>query len=701
MSERIYGGRRSGVQIGRRTFVQGLAAAGIVSAFARPAMAMRRREAQTVLTGTRFDLTVEETLVNITGSSRMATTVNGSLPAPILRFREGETVTINVTNRLSEDTSIHWHGFRLPADMDGVPGLTFRGIRPGETFTYRFPIIQSGTYWYHSHSGMQEQTGVYGPVIMEPRAREPYTYDREYVIVLSDWTDENPDVVLSNLKQQSDYYNYHRRTVGTFIADAKRDGLGPTISDRLMWGQMRMSPTDIMDVTGATYTFLVNGQPPAANWNALFKVGERIRLRFINSSAMTTFDVRIPGLPLQIVQADGTDIEPVEVDEFRIGVAETYDLIVHPPRESAYTIFAQAEDRSGYARATLAPRPGMSGIVPPMDPRPLRTMTDMGMGDMAGMDMDGMKNMPGMQHSSPSSVTPAKSAGSAGMADMPGMDMDGMKNMPGMQHSSPPSATSTKNAGNAGMADMPGMDMGMHGSMPSAKSTKGHGTPPKMPPSTKGGAHGDMGGMDMSMPGMDMNMPGMNHGNMPGMAKPSPKPVTVNADGIDPKTLGDNPQVDNVAMAPKNRLAEAGDGLDGNGRRVLTYAQLKDRHSTNLPPVERELEFHLTGNMERFVWGFDGKKFSQAGPVRIKLGEVVRFVLINDTMMEHPMHLHGFLFAVENGQGDRLPLKHTINVKPGERMSFIFKADIPGHWAFHCHLMYHMEAGMFRTVLVA
>jgi FtsP/CotA-like multicopper oxidase with cupredoxin domain len=251
------------------------------------------------------------------------------------------------------------------------------------------------------------------------------------------------------------------------------------------------------------------------------------------------------------------------------------------------------------------------------------------------------------------------------------------------------------------MADMPGMDMGMHGSMPSAKSTKGHGTPPKMPPSTKGGAHGDMGGMDMSMPGMDMNMPGMNHGNMPGMAKPSPKPVTVNADGIDPKTLADNPQVDNVAMAPKNRLAEAGDGLDGNGRRVLTYAQLKDRRSTNLPPVERELEFHLTGNMERFVWGFDGKKFSQAGPVRIKLGEVVRFVLINDTMMEHPMHLHGFLFAVENGQGDRLPLKHTINVKPGERMSFIFKADIPGHWAFHCHLMYHMEAGMFRTVLVA
>jgi len=605
----------------RRRFIQGVAAGGAVLAFGRSALAMRNRVEPAVLSGDRFDLVIDETPVNITGRPRMATAVNGSIPAPTLRLREGDTVTINVTNRLSETTSIHWHGLRLPADMDGVPGLSFRGIRPGETFTYRFPIVQGGTYWYHSHSGMQEQTGLYGSLILEPRAKEPYSYDRDYVVVLSDWTDEDPTTIVSNLKQDSEYYNFHQRTVGTFFADAGRQGWGPTISDRLMWGGMRMSPTDIMDVTGATYTFLINGQPPAANWTALFKPGEKVRLRFINSASMSTFDVRIPDLPLRIVQADGTDIAPVEVDEFRIGVAETYDVIVEPRNEQAYTIFAQAQDRSGYARATLAPRPGMSGVIPPMDPRPLRTMTDMGMGDMAGMDMGGTKGMPDME-------------------GMPGMDMS----KPGTDHGA-----------------MPGMD---HGSMP--------GMDHKAMPGT--------GGMDMS----------------------GPKPPTVNADGVDPKTLQGKPEVDNVAMSPKSRLAEAGDGLDGNGRRVLTYAQLKSlRPAPHSSPVQQEIEFHLTGNMERFVWGFDGKKFSEAGPAHVKLGERVRFVLINDTMMEHPMHLHGFLFAVENGQGDRLPLKHTINVKPGERMSFVYTADTPGHWAFHCHLLFHMETGMFRTVVVA
>src|SRR6266852_5183683 len=632
------------MNLGRRRFVQGMASTGALLAFSPSALAMRDRVEAAVLTGDRFDLVIEETAVNVTGRKRMATAVNGSVPAPTLRFREGDTVTIKVTNRLSEDTSIHWHGIRLPADKDGVPGLSFRGIRPGETFTYRFPIVQTGTYWYHSHSGGQEQTGLYGPLILEPRARESYSYDRDYVVVLSDWSDEDPMTIVSNLKQQSDYYNFHQRTVGTFVADVKKQGWGPTISDRLMWGGMRMSPTDIMDVTGATYTFLINGQPPAANWTALFKPGEKVRLRFINSASMATFDVRIPDLPLRIVQADGTDIAPVEVDEFRIGVAETYDVIVEPRNEQAYTIFAQAQDRSGYARATLAPRPGMSGLIPPMDPRPLRTMTDMGMGDMAGMDMGGTKGMPDME-------------------GMPGMDMS----KPGTDHGA-----------------MPGMD---HGSMP---------------------------GMDMSKPGMSHgSMPGMDHGSMPGMdhkAMPGtggmdmsgPKPPTVNADGVDPKTLQGKPEVDNVAMSPKSRLAEAGDGLDGNGRRVLTYAQLKSlRPAPHSPPVQQEIEFHLTGNMERFVWGFDGKKFSEAGPVHVKLGDRVRFVLINDTMMEHPMHLHGFLFAVENGQGDRLPLKHTINVKPGERMSFVYTADTPGHWAFHCHLLFHMETGMFRTVVVA
>jgi CopA family copper-resistance protein len=591
-----------------------------------------------VLTGDRFDLVIGEIKINITGRARLATAVNGSVPAPILRFREGDTVTINVTNRLSETTSIHWHGFRLPADMDGVPGLSFPGIRPGETFTYRFPIVQNGTYWYHSHSGMQEQTGLYGPVILEPREREPYEYDRDYVVVLSDWTDEDPMTVVSNLKQQSDYYNFHRRTVGTFFEDVRDKGFGATVSDRLMWGQMRMSPTDIMDVTGATYTFLVNGQPPAANWTALFAPGERVRLRFINSASMSTFDVRIPNLPMKLVQADGSGVEPVEVDEFRIGVAETYDVIVEPRSDLAYTIFAQSEDRSGYARATLAPRLGMSGTIPQMDPRPMRTMADMGMGDMAGM---------------------------AGMNGMSGMGA-----MPGMKHNSMPS-----NSGSVPNGGMNQMEMGMsgmnHGSMSMGSA----------PPAQAATNH----------------MSGMN-----GMGMSGSMPPTANIEGIDPKTLKGNPEVDNVAMSPKNRLAEAGDGLDGNGRRVLTYAQLKSvSPSAHTQTVQQTIEFHLTGNMERWVWGFDGKKFSEAPPVHVKLGNRVRFVLINDTMMEHPIHLHGFLFAVENGQGDRLPLKHTINVKPGERMSFVYTADTPGHWAFHCHLLFHMETGMFRTVVVA
>jgi CopA family copper-resistance protein len=493
-----------------------------------------------------------------------------------------------VTNRLSEPMSIHWHGILLPNAMDGVPGLTFRGIEPGETFTYRFPVQQSGTFWYHSHSGMQEQTGLYGPLIISPRSPEPYAYDREYVVMLSDWTDEDPMTVVSNLKQQNDYYNFQQRTASTFKQDARAQGFKATLTDRLMWGKMRMSPTDIMDVTGSTYVFLVNGQTPAANWTGLFAPGERVRLRLVNAASMTTFDVRIPGLPLSVVQADGNDIEPISVDEFRIGVAETYDVIVTPPDEAAYTIFAQAQDRSGYARGTLAPRPGMAAAIPSMDPRPLRTMADMG---MSGMDMSKM--------------------------DMSKMSAEDMAKM---------AAQAAPDSGN----------------------------------------------------------------------------TDINADGVDPTTLAGKPNVDNIAMSTTSRLAEAGTGLEGNGRRVLTYADLKSLEPTTTDePPAREIEFHLTGNMERWVWGFDGKKFSEAAPVQVKLGERVRFILINNTMMEHPIHLHGFFTALENGQGDHLPRKHTVNVKPGERLTYLFTADIPGRWAFHCHLLYHMETGMFRTVLVA
>ena len=568
----------------RRRFV--LSAAGAAGAFSAVRWPLRRALAAPspapVLSGTEFALEIGPTPINITGQPRIATTVNGQFPGPILRWREGDTVTLAVSNRLSVPSSIHWHGIRAPSPMDGVPGLSFNGIAPGETFIYRFPVHQNGTYWYHSHSGFQEQTGVDGPIVIVPKGGYAQAFDRDYVVFLSDWSDENPDTIVSNLKFQNGYYNYGERTVGTFVDDAEKKGLAATVADRLEWGKMRMSPTDILDVSGATYTYLINGQPPGANWTALFHSGERVRLRFINGSSMSIFDVRIPDLRMTVVQADGNDVEPVTVDEFRISVAETYDVIVQPPAERAYTIFVQPEDRSGYARGTLAPRPGMTAPIPPMDPRPLRTMADMGMGSM--------------------------------------------------DHGS-----------------MPGMDMG--------------------------------------------SMPGMDHGSMPGM---SGRQASAEA-----KKLQGSVEVDNVAEMPTERLNRAGEGFPP-GRRVLTYADLRaTRPGSDPRPPSQEITLHLTGNMQRFIWGFDGKKFSEAGPIELKLGDRVRFVLINDTMMEHPIHLHGLWSELENGHGEYRPYKHTINVKPGEKLSYLVSADTPGRWAYHCHLLYHMEMGMFREVHVA
>ena len=582
----------------RRRFLQGAAAAGVSTllpwslrdALAAPA---------SVLSGTEFALAIEEVPLTINGRQASATGVNGQVPAPILSWREGDTVSLAVTNRLSEPSSIHWHGVRTPAPMDGVPGLSFRSIMPGETFVYRFLVKQSGTYWYHSHSMFQEQTGLYGAIVIQPRSGYAQAFDRDYVVLLSDWSFEQPETIVSNLKFQSDYYNYGQRTLGTFVEDAQRRGLAETVADRLEWGSMRMSPTDILDVSGATYTYLLNGQPPGANWTALFRPGERVRLRFINGSSMSIFDVRIDGLPMTVVQADGNDIVPVTVDAFRISAAETYDVIVQPGPDRAYTIFAQSEDRTGYARGTLAPRAGMDAPIPSMDPRPMRTMTDKGMG--------------GMEHGS-----------------MSGMNMD-PGSMPGTEHSS-----------------RPGM------------------------------SHG-------SMPGMQMD-----HGRMAAM-KASPEA----------KQLQGSVGVDNVAMMPTERLNRAGEGFPP-GRRVLTYADLRALKPGNDPrPPSHEITLHLTGNMERFIWGFDGKKFSESGPIELKRGDRVRFVLINDTMMEHPIHLHGLWSELENGHGEYRPYKHTINVKPGEKLSYLVTADAPGRWAYHCHLLYHMETGMFREVHVA
>ena len=605
----------SGRDITRRRFVQGIAAAGVLAAVPWPLRRGWAGPRTQVLNGTDFALEIGPVPMNITGRLVTGTGVNGSVPAPILRWREGDTVTLAVTNRLAEPSSIHWHGIRTPSPMDGVPGLSFAGIPPGETYVYRFPVHQSGTYWYHSHSEFQEQTGVYGAIVIEPKGGYVQRFDHDYVVLLSDWSDESPETIVSNLKFRSDYYNFGQRTLGTFVEDVNRQGLAATVADRLEWGKMRMSPTDILDVTGATYTYLINGQPPAANWTALFRPGERVRLRFINGSSMSIFDVRIDGLPMTVVQADGNDVEPVTVDEFRISVAETYDVIVQPKADRAYTLFVQPEDRSGYARGTLAPRPGMVAAIPPMDPRPMRTMADMGMG--------------GMDHGS-----------------MSGMDMGSMGNMP--------------------------MN---HGSM----------------------QHGSMPGMDHSaMPGMTMDHSAMGHGSMPGgssmagMAGPS----------SEAKKLEGSVGVDNVARMPTERLNKAGEGFPA-GRRVLTYADLRATRPSDDPrPPSRDITLHLTGNMERFMWGFDGKKFSEAGPIVLQRGERVRFVLINDSMMEHPIHLHGLWSELENGHGEFRPYKHTINVKPGEKLSYLVSADTPGRWAYHCHLLYHMEMGMFREVRV-
>jgi len=622
----------------RRRFIQGLAAGTAITGLNLsrwPALALGSVPAPPVLIGDRFDLVIESLPVNFTGHAAFATAVNGLVPGPLLRWREGDTVTLSVTNRLDVDSSIHWHGVRAPAEMDGVPGLSFRGIAPGETFVYRIPVRQSGTYWYHSHSRFQEQTGHYGPLIIDPRNSDSIKYDRDYVVMLSDWTDRDPETIYGNLKQQSDYYNYHQLTARSLVSEASRKGLGATIANRLKWAGMTMSPTDLSDVSGATYTYLVNGHPPAANWTALFHPNERMRLRFINGSSMTFFDVRIPGLPMTLIQADGNDLDPFTVDEFRIAVAETYDVIVEPRDESAYTIFAQSADRSGYARGTLAPRYGMTAEVPPMDPRPRLTMVDMGMGGMAGTNMAGVD---GMNQSDTSGMNPTTDT------SMPGMNRSGMN-------------------------------------LPAGRSNH-----------TKALSQDAITGKEpFPQPGPDV----------PCKFLPAMPPVSA-LKPSNPIVLRPGPEVDNVAPAPISRLSDPGNGLRGNGRRVLAYSDLRARYRGADPrPPAREIELHLSGNMERYIWGFNGEKFSEAEPIRLGLGERLRIVLINDTMMAHPIHLHGLWSELENGQGEFRPYKHTISVMPGERLSYLISADTPGRWAYHCHLLYHMEAGMFRTVIVS
>lgn len=668
--------------VSRRTFVQrlagGTALAGLNWAGLQ-AFAEIDHRAPTILSGTHFELAIDSLPVNFTGRNCVATAVNGSVPGPTLRWREGDVVTVAVTNRLKESTSIHWHGVRVPAEMDGVPGLSFRGIAPNETFVYRIPVLQSGTYWYHSHSRLQEQTGLLGALIidrqdMDRQEKETIEFDREYVVLLTDWTDGNPEKIFSNLKEDSEYYNYHQRTAGTFFSDAKRNGWGATISDRLMWGRMNMTPTDFADVTSATYTYLMNGNPPSANWTGLFQPGERVRLRFINGSAMTIFDVRIPGLKMTVVQSDGNDVEPVTVDEFRIGVAETYDVIVQPSENVAYTIFAQSQNRGGYARGTLAPKAGMTAAIPPMDPRPMRTMIDMGMSGMAGMNMAGMDGKKEMD-------MPANAKSNTEQGTMARMDMG--------DSSKAPTSSKGNDEATSGMQGMAGMDMG-----DSPKAA--------MPGMSNHEAESNMNGMAGMLMGSETGRTPFPQPGPRMMPWPGPANTETKLAPAKPIDMHIGPQVDQISMKAKGRLGDPGDGLSDNGRRVLTYADLRGRYrGVDRRPPTREIELHISGNMERYIWGFNGEKFSNAKPIELKLGERVRFVLINDTMMDHPIHLHGLWSELENGQGEFNPYKHTVIVKPSERVTYLVSADTPGRWAFHCHLMYHMEAGMFRTVVVS
>ncbi|MCH8866164.1 MAG: copper resistance system multicopper oxidase [Proteobacteria bacterium] len=574
------------LRLSRRRFVTGVAAGSALLgcglggrlSYANPGS----RTAITTLAGRQFDLTIGYQAVNFTGKERLATAINGSVPAPILRWREGDRVTLRVTNKLAHDTSIHWHGMILPAAMDGVPGISFDGIKPGATFTYQFDVKQSGTYWYHSHSGFQEQTGMYGAIVIDPLQADPVGCDRDYVILLSDWSDEKPERIYAKLKKQSDYYNFRQRTVGDTWRDIREKGLARTRDDRSMWNRQRMSDRDLSDVTAYTYTYLMNGVTPANGWFGLFSRGEKIRLRFINGAAMTIFDVRIPGLKMTVVAADGQNIEPVTIDEFRIGVAETYDVIVEPAADSAYTIFAQGIDRSGFARGTLAPSGDWVAEVPQMDPPALLGHADMGMA-----------------------------------------------------------------------MDMGGMDHSQH----------------------------NMGGMDHSKHKMNTK-----------------RDITHVATefGLNVDMRADNPQ---------DGLHDPGIGLRDHlrqyGRQVLTYADLRSLAPTaDTREPGREIELHLTGNMARYMWSINGIKFADAEPLQLTYGERARITLVNDTMMTHPIHLHGIWSELETGDPDYIPRKHTVIVQPGSKISYLVTANAMGGWAYHCHLLYHMP-GMFREVRVS
>ena len=577
----------------RRSLLRGaaLGGTGLVVANWYPAWAqpVSRGIAKPVpeLSGDTISLRIAQEMVSVDGRQAHVIAMNGTVPAPLLRLREGQAVRITIDNALDEETSLHWHGLLVPFQMDGVPGLSFPGIPAHSTFTYKFPIQQSGTYWYHSHSGLQEAMGHYGPIVIDPKDADPIAYDCEHVVMFSDHSFVHPHTLFTKLKQDPGYYNRQKQTLAGLLA-----GRDQKHADRLAWARMRMDPTDILDVTGAAYTYVVNGYGPRDNWTALFKPGERVRLRLINAAAMTIFNVRIPGLQMTVVAADGHPIRPVAVDELQMTIAETYDVIVTPNEDRAYTIVGEAIDRSGLARATLAPREGMVGEVPPLRERPLLTMRD-----MAGMDM----------------------------------------------------------------------------------------------PSISGGT------IDLSKP--DAAAEGMEHGAAGGTASGAMSMKMRDPKNAPQVVMG--PGVQTIAPMPMDRTGEPGIGLENARHKVLVYRDLVALEpNPDARAAAREIELHLTGNMERYMWSIDGQTLSESRtPIPLRTGERVRMTLINDTMMNHPIHLHGHFFELVTGHGDHSPRKHTVNVPPGGKVSFDV-TGIYGDWAFHCHMFLHMHAGMIRIVQV-
>jgi CopA family copper-resistance protein len=581
--------------------------------------------------GEVIDLAVRDGLRIVEGRRSIGRAVNGSVPGPLIRLREGQNVRFNVANHLREDTSIHWHGLLVPFQMDGVPGVSFPGIRPGQTFTYQFPVRQAGTYWYHSHSGLQEQQGHYGPLIIDPAGAEPIAYDRDYILLLSDFTTLDPHFIMSRLRTGEGYFN---RQLTSWTDRYKLSG-----AERRMWAQMRMPPTDIMDIGAPTYTFLANGRGPTEGLEYLFRAGERVRLRVINGSAQSFFNVRIPGLPMTITGADGQNVRPVEVDEFQIGTAETYDVIVEPKGAEAYAIVGESMDRSGMALAMLASRPGARATVPALRDPPLLTMGDMGMNHGTG----------GVDHAAMghgSTTTPAPAAAAAGAAAV---------DHAAMGHGAP--AAAGADAG-ASAVDHAAMGHGASSEAAAGAATGGH-----------------------SMAGMDMRDTSL-----------LPPDVKV------------GPGIDMVSMAPVDMTGDPGLGLRDVKHRVLNYRMLAALEpNKDVREPSRLLEIHLTGNMERYMWSFDGRMYSSVHdvPIRFAWNERVRVKLINNTMMAHPIHLHGMFFELVNGQKPaQQPRKNVVIVQPGASATFDLTANEPGDWAFHCHLMYHMHGGMMQTVTV-